>query len=52
MAGLNKKCKECGVEFTITEENKKWFEEKGLHLPERCEDCRKKRKAANKNGGR
>jgi predicted RNA-binding Zn-ribbon protein involved in translation (DUF1610 family) len=46
-----KKCKDCGAEFTITEENKKWYEEKGLNIPVRCEACRKKRKAKN-NGGK
>lgn len=46
-----KKCKDCGAEFTITEENKKWYEEKGLNIPVRCEACRKKRKVKN-NGGK
>ena len=52
MADLIKKCKDCGESFTITETNKKWFEDRGLHLPERCEDCRKKRKAIKKDGGK
>lgn len=52
MADVTKKCKDCGTQFTITEENQKWFEEKGFHLPERCVECRKKRKNATKVGGR
>ena len=52
MADIIKKCKDCGSEFTITEDNKKWYEEKGFQLPVRCADCRKKRKAAQHNGGK
>lgn len=52
MADINKKCKDCGTKFVITEENKKWYEEKGFQLPERCPECRKKRKAAKQAGGK
>ena len=56
MADITRVCKDCGVEFVITEQNQKWFEDHGLQLPVRCPDCRKKRKAAKaeafKKGGR
>lgn len=52
MADLVKKCKDCGKEFTITEDNQKWYEEKGFNLPERCVPCRKKRKASKNRGGK
>ena len=52
MSDVVKTCKDCGTEFIITADNKKWYEEKGFKLPERCEDCRKKRKAARQHGGK
>lgn len=52
MADIIKKCKECKKEFTITADAKKWYEDKELNLPERCADCRKKRKAAKRHGGK
>lgn len=52
MADTTKTCKDCGASFVITEDNKKWFEERKLYLPERCEACRKKRKDAKRNGGK
>lgn len=52
MADIVKKCKDCNDEFTITEDEKKWFEEKGLHLPERCGGCRKRRKDEKSQGGK
>jgi len=52
MADLTKVCKDCGTEFVITEDNKKWFEARQLHLPERCAACRKQRKNARKTGGK
>lgn len=51
MSDIIKKCKDCGAEFTITADNKKWYEEKGFSLPERCEECRAKRKSNRKNRG-
>lgn len=52
MADLTKVCKDCGASFVITEDNKKWFEDRQLQIPERCEACRKKRKNAKKTGGK
>lgn len=51
MADINKKCKDCGASFVITEANQKWFIDRNFNMPVRCPSCRKKRKAAN-NGGR
>lgn len=33
-------CKECGMTFSIKEEEKKWFLDRGMALPNRCRDCR------------
>lgn len=38
------KCKDCGEEFFIADDERKFFESKGLHLPKRCSVCRNKRK--------
>lgn len=44
-------CAECGVEFTVSEEEAKWYKEKGFAMPRRCPDCRKKRRhMRNANG--
>ena len=40
-------CKDCGESFTITADNKKWYEEMGFKLPKRCKNCRKKRRESN-----
>ncbi len=37
-------CKDCGKGFVLTEERKKWFVERGYHLPCRCMRCRDRRK--------
>lgn len=52
MADMVKTCKDCKKEFTITADNQRWYESKGFNLPERCPDCRKKRKAAKQHGGK
>lgn len=52
MSDIIKKCKDCGEEFTITADEKKWFEGKGFKLPERCGGCRKRRKDEKSHGGR
>ena len=38
------KCKECGEVFTMTDEEVKWYEDKGFELPKRCPECRKARR--------
>lgn len=37
------RCKDCGKLFALTRMEVDWFNRKNLHLPKRCEDCRKKR---------
>lgn len=43
---ITKKCRQCGKEFTLTDGEIDFFKGKGLELPNRCADCRKKNKAA------
>lgn len=38
------KCADCGNTFSITEEEKKWYEDKGFALPKRCKKCRRDRR--------
>lgn len=38
------KCQDCGEEFTFTEGEKKFYEEKGFTKPKRCKSCRKAKK--------
>jgi len=45
-----KKCKECGIFFVISADEKQWYEDRGMQLPKRCEKCRKKRKVDKTNG--
>lgn len=38
-------CKDCGNEFVFTEGEQEFYKEKGFeNEPQRCPDCRKKRK--------
>lgn len=39
------KCVDCGNTFSITTEEKQWYEEKGFKVPKRCKKCRERRKA-------
>lgn len=41
-------CKDCGKEFTISQEEQKHFHAMGYELPKRCKACRQIRKAARK----
>jgi hypothetical protein len=34
--------RDCSNTFTVTENEKEWFEAKGLQPPKRCRDCRAK----------
>lgn len=43
---MTKKCRDCGKEFTLTDGEIDFYNSKGLNLPSRCEECRKKRKNA------
>ena len=44
-----RKCKQCGEEFTLTDSEIKFYNDKGLNLPKRCSECRKKNKNINNN---
>ena len=43
---ITKKCRQCGKEFTLTDGEIDFFKSKGLEIPNRCAECRKKNKAA------
>ncbi len=43
-------CKQCGIEFTLSEDEIAFYRNKNLHLPKRCEECRRENKA--KAGGK
>lgn len=40
-------CKDCGKEFYVTAGEASYLRSKGLDMPKRCYECRKKRKAEN-----
>ncbi len=40
-------CKDCGKEFTFTEGEQQFYQEKGFSNPVRCAECRKARKQQN-----
>ena len=41
------KCKQCGREFTLTDGEIAFYENKGLNLPKRCKECRQKNNPRN-----
>ena len=46
-------CKDCGAEFTFSEGEQAFYEEKGFtNEPKRCADCRKALKAQRNNSNR
>jgi len=38
-------CKDCSAEFTFTEGEQSFFQQKGFTPPTRCADCRRRKKA-------
>lgn len=44
-------CIDCGCTFSMTEEEQKWYEERGFELPKRCPECRKAKRNKNRNSG-
>ncbi|MCM1370287.1 MAG: zinc-ribbon domain-containing protein [Clostridium sp.] len=38
-------CSDCGNEFTFTVGEQEFYKEKGFNDPQRCKECRDKRKA-------
>jgi Probable zinc-ribbon domain len=43
--------KDCGRQFVIEPGEKDWYERRGMTLPNRCKDCRARRKAAKEQSG-
>lgn len=43
---INKKCRDCGKEFTLTDGEIEFYRSKGFELPTRCKSCRDKRKSS------
>lgn len=44
MADQQITCRDCGAAFTFTEGEQAFYAERGLAAPQRCKDCRDKRK--------
>jgi hypothetical protein len=51
MPDITMTCKDCSSEFTFTEGEQTFFNEKGFTPPTRCADCRRRRKAEKMSGG-
>lgn len=39
-------CKQCGAEFTLTQDEIAFYQSKNLHIPKRCEKCRLENRTA------
>ena len=37
-------CRDCNQDFTFTEGEQEFYDQKGLSAPQRCKDCRAKKK--------
>jgi len=37
-------CQDCGKDFTFTQNDQEFYQEKGYTQPKRCKACREKRK--------
>jgi CxxC-x17-CxxC domain-containing protein len=44
MADQQITCRDCGAAFTFSEGEQAFYQERGLAAPQRCKDCRNKRK--------
>ena len=42
---MKRTCKQCGAEFTLSEQEIAFYRSKNLHLPKRCEKCRRENRA-------
>jgi DNA replicative helicase MCM subunit Mcm2 (Cdc46/Mcm family) len=42
-------CRDCGAEFVLTVGEQDFYAEKGFSEPQRCVDCRRTRKNANRD---
>lgn len=43
MAGCTIRCKECGSDFIFSNEERDFYARKGLNIPKRCPNCRRKK---------
>jgi hypothetical protein len=41
------RCKDCGEEFVLSANERRWFEGRGLQLPKRCVPCRQDKRERN-----
>ena len=41
-------CKDCGKEFTVLEQEQKWYKDRDFDLPKRCPDCRQAKRSNRK----
>jgi len=44
-------CRDCNNQFTFTEGEQSFYQEKGFTPPIRCTDCRRRRKAEKMSSG-
>ncbi len=44
MADQQLQCRDCGSSFTFTDGEQEFYTSRGLSAPQRCKDCRQKRK--------
>lgn len=44
MPDLTIRCRDCGLDFTFTEGEQQWYQERGYYYPSRCPTCRRYRK--------
>ena len=51
MNGTTIRCKECGSDFFLTNDERDFFARRGLNLPKRCPHCRKKGNVGNSQKG-
>lgn len=43
-------CKQCGKEFVLTQDEIAFYQSKNLHIPKRCEACRRENRVSGKTG--
>lgn len=48
---ITKKCRDCGKEFTLSDGEIEFFRSKGFELPNRCKNCRDKKKGRSQGSG-
>lgn len=46
---IKRNCKQCGKEFVLSDSEIKFFRDKNLELPKRCNECRKENKNMSSN---